>query len=100
MESSVLHTTLLVVSGQDKIEAILNLGCQIVVISKEVCNALALYYDPTIYLNMMLVNSGIDQSLGLACNVPFLIGNIMLYLQVYVLCNPAYDMLQANMLMR
>ena len=92
-ESSILHAILLVVNGQDKVKAILNPGCQIMAMSKEVCNALALYYDPTIHLNMMSANGGIDQSLGLACNIPFLIGDITLYLQVHVLCNPAYDIL-------
>jgi hypothetical protein len=48
--------------------------------SEEVCNALALPYDPTIQLNMVSANRGIDQSLRLACNVPFLVGEITLYL--------------------
>ena len=34
-----------------------------------------------------------DQLLGLACNVPFLVGTITLYLQVHVLRTPAYDIL-------
>ena len=92
-ESSALCAILPVVDGQDKVKAILDPGCQIVAMSEEVCNALALHYDPTIRLNMMSANSSIDQSLGLACNVPFLIGDIMLYLQVHVLRNPAYDIL-------
>ena len=93
MESSALRAILPVVNGQDKIEALLDPGCQIVVMSEEVCNALALHYNPTIHLNMMSANGSIDQSLGLACNVLFLIGNIMLYLQVHILRNPAYNIL-------
>ena len=92
-ESSALRAILPMVDGQDKVEAILDLGCQIVAMSEEVCNALALHYDPTIRLNMMSVNGSIDQSLGLARNVPFLVGDITLYLQVHVLRNPAYDIL-------
>jgi hypothetical protein len=61
--------------------------------SEEVCNALALYYDPTIRLHMMSANGGVDQSLGLARNVPFLVSDIMLYLQVHVLHAPAYNIL-------
>ena len=61
--------------------------------SEEVCNALALHYDPTIRLHMMSANGGVDQSLGLARNVPFLVGDITLYLQVHILRAPAYDIL-------
>ena len=92
-ESSALRAILPMVDGQDKVEAILDPGCQIVAMSEEVCNALALHYDPTIRLNMMSANGGIDQSLGLARNIPFLVGDITLYLQVHILRNPAYDIL-------
>lgn len=92
-ESSALCAILLVVDGQDKVKAILDLGYQIVAMFKEVCNALVLHYDPTIYLNMMLVNGSVNQSLGLVQNVPFLIGDIMLYLQVHILHNLAYNIL-------
>src|ERR1700677_5095624 len=42
---------------------------------------------------MVSANGGVDQILGLACNVLFLVGNIMLYLQVHILRSPAYDIL-------
>ena len=61
--------------------------------SEEVCNALALHYDPTIRLHMMSANGGVDQSLGLARNVPFVVGDITIYLQVHILRNLAYDIL-------
>ena len=93
VESNMLRAILPVIDGQDRVEAILDPGCQIVAMSEEVSNALALPYDPTIRLNMVSANGGIDQSLGLARNVPFLVGDIVLYLQVHVLCAPAYDIL-------
>jgi hypothetical protein len=92
-ESNALRAIQPLVDGQDRVEAILDPGCQIVAMSEEVCNALALPYDPTIRLNMVSANGGIDQSLGLARNVPFIIGNLTLYLQVHVLRDPAYDIL-------
>ena len=92
-ESRALRAILPVIDGQDKVEAILDPGCQIVAMSKEVCNALALHYDPTIRLHMMSANGGVDQSLGLARNVPFVVGDITVYLQVHILRNPAYDIL-------
>ena len=60
---------------------------------EEVCNALALNYDPTIRLHMMSANGDVDQSLGLVQNVPFVVGDITVYLQVHILHNPAYDIL-------
>jgi hypothetical protein len=92
-ESNALRAIMPLVDGQDKIEAILDPGCQIVAMSEEVCIALALAYDPTIRLAMVSANGGVDQSLGLARNVPFLVGDITLYLQVHVLRAPAYDIL-------
>jgi hypothetical protein len=85
MDLLLMQAILPVVDGQDKVEAILDPGCQIVAMSEEVCNALALHYDPIIRLNMMSANGGIDQSLGLSRNVPFLVGDITVYLQVHVL---------------
>ncbi|ETW83357.1 hypothetical protein HETIRDRAFT_316266, partial [Heterobasidion irregulare TC 32-1] len=57
------------------------------------CNELVLIYDPKIVLNMQSANGEINQSLGLARNVLFLIGNITLYLQVHIIQNPAYNVL-------
>ena len=92
-ESRALCAILLVINGQDKVEAIFDPGCQVVAMSKEICNALMLHYNPTIRLHMMFTNGSIDQSLGLAQNVPFLVGDITLYLQIHVLRAPAYDIL-------
>ena len=61
--------------------------------SDGICNELALIYDPEVVLNMQSANGEIDKSLGLARNVPFLIGDITLYLQVHIIRNPAYNVL-------
>ncbi|KAH8990059.1 hypothetical protein EDB86DRAFT_2831354 [Lactarius hatsudake] len=92
-ESNALRAILPVVNGSEKVEAILDPGCQVVAMSEEVCNALAIPYDPSIRLNMISANSGVDQSLGLARNVPFHVREITLYLQVHILRSPAYDIL-------
>jgi hypothetical protein len=42
---------------------------------------------------MQSANSDINQSLGLSRNVPCKFGDIVLYLQIHVICAPAYDML-------
>jgi len=75
------------------IESILDPGCQIIAMSEEVCHELLLSYDPSIRLNMQSANRTVDQSLGLARNVPFFIGDLTLYMQVHVIQDPAYNIL-------
>jgi hypothetical protein len=93
MESNALRAILPTIADQEQVEAILDPGCQIFAMSEEVCITLGIVYDPNVCLNMVSANRGIDQSLGLAKNVPFKIGEIMVYLQVHVLRQPAYDIL-------
>jgi hypothetical protein len=91
MESNALRAILPTIADQEQVEAILDPGCQIVAMSEEVCIALGIAYDPNVRLNMVSANRGVDQSLGLAKNVPFKISEITVYLQVHVLRQPAYD---------
>lgn len=49
--------------------------------------------DPQFTLNMQLANGEVDQSLGLAWNVPFTFGDLTLYLQVHIIWLPAYNIL-------
>jgi hypothetical protein len=93
MESNALRAILPTIVDQEQVEVILDPGCQIVAMSEEVCIALSIAYNPNVCLNMVSVNGGVDQSLGLAKNIPFKISEIMVYLQVHVLCQPAYDIL-------
>ena len=58
-----------------------------------VCHALALIYDPHMHLHMQSANREVDETLGLACNVPILVGDIMLYVQFHIIRNPVYDIL-------
>ena len=61
--------------------------------SETACHSLALAYNPRIRLNMESANGSFDLLLGLAHNIPFLIGPIMLYLQVHVIRSPSYEIL-------
>ncbi|KNZ76547.1 hypothetical protein J132_09829 [Termitomyces sp. J132] len=61
--------------------------------STEITSNLGLSYDPNIVLNMQGANGTMDQLLGLACNIPCTIGNVMVYLQIHVLWSPAYNIL-------
>jgi hypothetical protein len=61
--------------------------------SEDVCMELALIYDPSIVLNMQSANGEVNQSLGLARNVPMQIGEITLYVQIHIIRNLAYNIL-------
>ena len=92
-ESSALRAVVPLVNNHLKVESILDPGCQIIAMSEDVCHELALPYDPSIVLHMESANGNVDPSLGLARNVPFLIGPLTFYLQVHVIRSPAYDIL-------
>ncbi|KAF8165796.1 hypothetical protein B0H34DRAFT_794142 [Crassisporium funariophilum] len=92
-DSSALRSIFPIVNNDQKVECILNSGCQIVAMSEDVCHDLGLSYDPTIRLRMVSANGSIDMSLGLACNVPFKLGIITFYMQVHIIRAPAYDIL-------
>jgi hypothetical protein len=92
-ESSALRAIQPLVDNTLRVESILDPGCQIIAMSEEVCHELSLSYDPSIRLNMQSANRTIDQSLGLARNVPFSLGDLTLYMQVHVIRDPAYDIL-------
>src|SRR6266542_1060420 len=89
----VLCAIILLVNNQLKVESIVNPGCQIIAMSEDCCHALVLPYDPTILINMQSTNSIVDPLLGLARNVPFLIGSLTVYMQVHVIRSPVYDIL-------
>jgi hypothetical protein len=92
-ESNALRAILPTIADQEQVEAILDPGCQIVAMSEEVCIVLSIAYNLNVRLNMVSANGGIDQSLGLAKNIPFKIGEITVYLQVHILRQPAYNIL-------
>jgi hypothetical protein len=81
------------INGKDSVESIVNSGSAIVMMAEAVCHKLALCYDPAVTIPMQSANGGIDHSLGLARNIPCKISNITLYMQIHIICNPAYDIL-------
>ena len=92
-ESSALRTILPLINHNQYVKSVLDPGSQVIAMSEAVCHALALIYDPCIHLCMQLENREVDETLGLACNMPILVGDITLYIQFHIICNPAYDVL-------
>lgn len=96
-ESHALCTVTAAVGEREStIDCLLDPGSQVVSCSEGVCHALTLTYDPSITLNMQSANGDIDQTLGLARNVPFRVGDITVYLQVHVVRHAAYDILMGR----
>jgi hypothetical protein len=92
-ESTAIRSIHALVDTSQKKECTVDPGCQVVAMSEATCHGLSLAYDPRIRLNMESANGTFDWSLGLARNVPFLIGSITLYLQVHVIRSPSYEIL-------
>jgi hypothetical protein len=93
MESTAIRSIVAVVDTRQKKECTVDPGCQVVAMSESACHSLCLGYDPKIRLQMESANGTFDWSLGLARNVPFLVGTITVYLQVHVIRSPSYEIL-------
>ena len=74
-------------------EALLDGGSQIVSMAKEVAVRLKVPWNPEIVIHMQSANRQLEKTLGLARNVPFLFGDITVYLQVHIINNLAYKVL-------
>ena len=92
-DSASLRSIMMIVEHKEEVECILDNGCMVVAMSDGVCHALGITYDPTFRLQMESANGEVDETLGLARNVPFSIGPVTLFFQVHVVSSPAYDIL-------
>ena len=92
-ESHSICSVHVLIDNSDKVECILDPGCQIIAMSEAICHDLGLAYDPSIVLHMQSANGNLDQLLGLTCNIPFQIGAITMYWQVHVISMFEYDVL-------
>ena len=92
-ESRQLRVVEPLINGKVKVECILDGGSMIVTMSEVVARRADLNWNPDIVIQVESANQSIDTSLGLAENVPFRIGGIIVYLQVHIIRNAAYDVL-------
>ncbi|EDR07505.1 uncharacterized protein LACBIDRAFT_298447 [Laccaria bicolor S238N-H82] len=89
-ESHVLQTVFPVINRMGQIECLLDAGSQIIAMDVEVAKKLAISWDPDIKIQMQSANRTVEQTLGLAKNVPFIFGTITVYLQVHIITDPNY----------
>ena len=92
-ESNALRTVYPLINGVGEVESLLDGGSQIVSMSKHVANKLQIPWDPDITVHMESANRALEQTLGLAKNVPFVFGHITVYLQVHIIEKVAYKVL-------
>ena len=92
-ESHALCSITAMVRDQHEVKCVIDSGSQIVSMSEATCHALGVAYDPSVILNMQSANGSLDASLGLARNVPFCIGDLILFMQVHVIREATYDIL-------
>jgi hypothetical protein len=83
-ESHSIWSVYMNVNDHSNIESVVNPGSSIVAMSENVCHELGLAYDPQIRLPMQSANGGIDETLGLAWNVPCDLGSIILHMQFHI----------------
>ena len=79
-EAQSIWSIMLLVNNHEEIECIVDSSSQIISMSAKVANYLSISYDPRIVLNMQSIKDIMDKSLGLACNIPYTLGNITFYL--------------------
>jgi len=75
------------------IESLLDGGSQIVAMVVGIAGNLAVSWDPDIKIQMQSMNKTVEETLGLAKDVPFIFGNITVYLQVHILTDTTYKVL-------
>jgi hypothetical protein len=92
-DSQSLRSIYPLLNGRMHLECLLDSGSQIVSISQDKAEKTGLVWDPDIVIYMQSANKGLDRSLGLARNVPFLFCDMTVLLQVHVIRSPAYDVL-------
>lgn len=92
-ESAALRCLFPTVNGRHQVEAVLDDGSQIVSMSLKRAVATMLTWNPDVKILMEAANGELKETEGLARNVPFIFGDLTVYLQVHVIEGAPYDIL-------
>ena len=92
-DSAPLRVTFPNINYQGRVESVLDSGSQIVSMALDMAKEIGLIWDPKIQIFMQSANRTMERSVGLARNVPFQWGQLMVYLQVHIIKGPAYKVL-------
>lgn len=91
--SAALKSVLPYVNETEQIECILDGGSQICSMSAETAKRVGISWNPAIKIRMQSANGSIDETLGMAKNVPFRFEDVTIYLQCHILEQAAYQVL-------
>ena len=92
-ESASLRVVFPTINGGERVECVVDSGSQIVSMALKLAERLGIIWDPDVRIHMQSAGGEMKRSAGLARNVPFLFGDIPVYLQVHIIDQPAYDVL-------
>lgn len=81
------------INGKGEVESIVDSGSQVVSMSLPLAQTLHLAWDPDIRIYMQSASGEMTQSEGLAKNVPFKFGDVVIHLQVHVMTFAPYNVL-------
>ncbi|KAK0432078.1 hypothetical protein EV421DRAFT_1719859 [Armillaria borealis] len=91
--STSLRAIFPLINGAGHEECVVDGGSQIVSMARHIATSLGIGWDPDITIHMQSANGSLAKTLGLTKNVPFLFQDVIVYLQVHVIDNPAYKVL-------
>src|SRR6266704_1498221 len=83
----------MLIENKEEIECVVDPGSMIVAMSDSVSHKLGIAYNPGFKIEMQSVNGKVEETYGLARNIPFTIKDITLFFQVHVVQSPTYDIL-------
>lgn len=81
------------INGNDTCECIMDSGSQIVSMHQDEAIRLRIPWNPDVQILMQSANGQVEKTLGLARNIPFLFGDIIVHLQVHILPRAPYKAL-------
>jgi len=88
-----LRIVLVLVHRVTEEEVLLDSGSQIVSMTREVAAANKIIWDPSLSIQLQSVNGSLSQTCGLAKNMPFTLGDVMVLLQAHVMETASYKIL-------
>lgn len=92
-ESADLKAVYPLINGNGYAECLMDSGSQVISMASKQAEELGLTWDPELIIRMQSANKQVEASKGLARNVPFLFGDMTIYLQIHVMIDPAYEVL-------
>jgi len=92
-EMAHLRVVPVLVNGVTEEEALLNSGSQIVSMTRDVAAANKISWDPSLSIQLQSANGSLSRTCGLAKNVLFTLGDVIVLLQAHIMETALYKIL-------